>query len=164
MNADPAPITYQIKFLDAILHHSFAAPLPNEHEHEHTGLRANIQVNIYQNQVQALLQVEYILIIDEETHEGYGLNFGILGSLEAPKEMPQEELADYAKIYSLSFLWPYAREYSSSLIRRMSINAVPLPIINPQTMTKMMVDEGLVQVDILDNRPSRNTTTGVNER
>lgn len=141
---------YAVQLLDAILHHSFAAPLPNAHEHEQTGIGIHIQVNVYQNQVQALLHVEYILITNQETRAGYGLNFGILGSLEAPTEMPQEELAHYAKIHSLAFLWPYAREYSSSLIRRMSINAPPLPIINPQTMTKQLVDDGLVKVDILD--------------
>lgn len=143
--------TYLVQFVDAILHNSFALTLPDGHNYTQTGLSANIQVVVHQQKVQALLQVEYILILNEETKAGYELNFGIMGSLKAEKDMPQAELAEYAKIYSLSFLWPYAREYSSSLIRRMSIDAPPLPIINPQTMTKMMVDEGLVQVDILDD-------------
>lgn len=155
MSRDPLPTeserTYQVQFVDAILHNSFAVALPDEHDYTQTGLSANIQVVVHRQKVQALLQVEYILILNEETKAGYGLNFGIMGSLQAEEDMPQAELGEYAKIYSLSFLWPYAREYSSSLIRRMSIDAPPLPIINPQTMTKMMVDEGLVQVDILDD-------------
>ena len=143
--------TYLVQFVDAILHNSFAVALPDDHNYSQTGLSANIQVVVHQHKVQALLQVEYILILNEKTKAGYELNFGILGSLQSEEAMPQAELAEYAKIYSLSFLWPYAREYSSSLIRRMSIDTPPLPIINPQTMTKMMVDEGLVQVNILDD-------------
>jgi len=141
--------TYQIQMLDAILHYSFAAQLPENHGHRQNALVTSIHVDVYQHQVQALLQVEYILIPDEESQTGYGLKFGILGSLQASENMPAEELGHYAKIHSLSFLWPYAREYSSDLIRRMSLNAPPLPIINPQTMTRALVEDGLIEVEIL---------------
>lgn len=147
---------YTVHFVDAILHHSFAAPLPDNHKHKHTELSINIQVNVYHHQVQALLHVDYVLITDEKTQTGYGLNFSILGKLKASDNMPQDELANYAKIHSLAFLWPYAREYNSDLIRRMSINAPSLPIINPQTMTKALVEEGLIELDILGNLPENN--------
>ncbi len=141
---------HEIQILDAILHHSFAAPLPEDHEHEETNLNISIQVSIHEQQAQAMLHVNYI-IIDDEINNGYSLGFGILGSFQAPAGMSQDILAEFSKVNSLSFLWPYAREYSSSLIRRMSINAPPLPIINPQTMTPILVENGLVQVDILDD-------------
>lgn len=139
---------HEIQILDAILYHSFAAPLPEDHDHEETGLDVNIQISIYEQQAQAMLHVDYI-IIDNETNSGYGLGFGILGSFQSPADMPVDILAEFAKVNSLSFLWPYAREYSSSLIRRMSINAPPLPVINPQTMTPLLMETGKIRIDIL---------------
>ena len=147
--------SYPIQILDAILHHSFAAPLPEDHDHKESKLNVHIQITIHKQQAQALLFIESI-IIDDQTNGGYGLRFGILGSFQAPEVVSQENLGEFAKMHSLSFLWPYAREYSSSLIRRMSINAPPLPIINPQTMTPKLIENELVKVQILTDDQEEN--------
>lgn len=146
----PVEKNYEIRFLDAILHHVVAGPLPPNHDKTHSNLEMTINVHIYQQQVQALLQITYILLANDDENSGYELQFGILGSLRAAPDMPETELAQYAKLHSLTFLWPYAREYTSDLIRRMAIDAPPLPIINPQVVTRMMVEEGHIEVEILD--------------
>lgn len=142
--------SYHIEFLDAILHHSFAAPLPQDDEDKSTNLSFNIEVSVHQKQIQVLLHLEYIIITDDEPFSGYGLKIGILGSLRASEDTPTEVLAEYGKVNSLTFLWPYAREYTSDLIRRMSIEADPLPIINPQIVTESLVEGGLITVEMLD--------------
>lgn len=141
---------YEIQFLDSILHYTFAGLLPDKHEYKETGINVSIDAQIFHHQVQALLQIEYILITDASAGIGYNLRFGIMGSLQASENMPDEELAHYAKIHSLTFLWPYAREYTSDLIRRMSIDAPTLPIINPQFATKSLVENSQVQVNIIE--------------
>jgi preprotein translocase subunit SecB len=50
-------------------------------------------------------------------------------------------------------LYPYAREYASDQFRRVGNHEVVLPIINPQVVTKQIVENNLVAVEIIKQKP-----------
>ncbi len=53
------------------------------------------------------------------------------------------------KMYTLTILYPYAREYASEQFRRAGNHNVVLPIINPQVVTQQMIEMNFVNVQII---------------
>ncbi len=85
--------------------------------------------------------------------EGLNLAFVLMGTFGTNKDMPQGEFADFVKQYTLTILWPYAREYASDQFRRSGCNEIVLPIINPQVVTEHIVENNLVDVKIIQPQP-----------
>jgi preprotein translocase subunit SecB len=56
-------------------------------------------------------------------------------------------------MYTLTILWPYAREYASDQFRRAGNHELVLPILNPQVVTQHIIEHDLVEVDILQSMP-----------
>jgi len=81
--------------------------------------------------------------------EGFQLRFVLMGTFEAHSEMSPEDLGEFVKMYTLSILWPYAREYATDQIRRAGGDIMVLPIINPQVVTEHIVENDLVEVEII---------------
>lgn len=79
---------------------------------------------------------------------GYSLNFTLMGVFTGDEETKAEILGDFARLYTLSILWPYAREYTSDQFQRAGESFDALPIINPQFLTESMIESGAVEVAI----------------
>jgi preprotein translocase subunit SecB len=72
----------------------------------------------------------------------------MLGVFTTENVVQPEALADFARMYTLSILWPYAREYTSDQLRRAGQPFESLPIINPQMITEKLIEGGLVKIEI----------------
>ena len=86
---------------------------------------------------------------------GFELSYVLMGVFSAQEDMPPAELGNFVKMYTLTILWPYAREFATDLFRRTGTEDIVLPIINPQVVTEHIVENNLVEVKILRKRPKR---------
>ncbi|RLD03500.1 MAG: hypothetical protein DRI32_07275 [Chloroflexi bacterium] len=96
------------------------------------------------------VQANYFIADGLDDVQGFRLLYVLMGTFNTQREMNPVELADFVKMYTLSILWPYAREYASDQLRRAGESQVILPIINPQTVTEHIVENNLVDVEIVD--------------
>jgi preprotein translocase subunit SecB len=95
------------------------------------------------------VQLKYIISRSSEETPGYNLNFVIMGHFKSQEDLSPEEFGDFAKQYSLSILWPYAREYASDQLRRTGEKDFLLPIINPKAITEQLLENDLIEVEIV---------------
>jgi preprotein translocase subunit SecB len=95
------------------------------------------------------VKINYFYKDDLEELEGLNLAFVLMGTFGTNQEMPQGDFAEFVKMYTLTILWPYAREYASDQFRRSGCNEIILPIINPQVVTEHIVENNLVDVKII---------------
>jgi preprotein translocase subunit SecB len=72
------------------------------------------------------------------------LEFVLAGFFSCTEEIVDFDLSDFARQYTLSILWPYAREYASDVFKRSGFPFPELPIINPQSVTDDLLRKGLV--------------------
>jgi preprotein translocase subunit SecB len=87
-----------------------------------------------------------------EEVNGYDLSFVLMGIFKSQDEkISPEDLGQFVKLYTLTILWPYAREYATDQLRRASIDDCILPIINPQIVTEHIITNNLVEVQIIKN-------------
>lgn len=80
---------------------------------------------------------------------GFNLAFVLMGTFSVQQEMTPEDLANFVKLYTVTILWPYAREFATNQFRRTGSDDVVLPIINPQVVTEHIVENNLVDVQII---------------
>lgn len=99
------------------------------------------------------VKINYFYKDNLEELEGFHLAYVLMGTFGTNKEMPQEEFADFVKKYTLTILWPYAREYASDQFRRAGSREIVLPIINPQVVTENIVENNLIDVEIIQPEP-----------
>jgi len=64
------------------------------------------------------VQAHYDIPDGLEGVQGFQLSYVLMGTFNAQEETSSVELADFVKMYTLSILWPYAREYASDQLRR----------------------------------------------
>ncbi len=99
------------------------------------------------------VKINYFCKSDQEELEGFNLAFVMLGVFRTTKKVPQAVFVDFIKSYTLTILWPYAREYTSDQFRRVGKHEAVLPIINPQVVTKNIIENNLVDVEIVRQKP-----------
>lgn len=80
---------------------------------------------------------------------GFNLAFVLMGTFSVQQEMTPEDLGHFVKMYTVTILWPYAREFATNQFRRTGSDDVVLPIINPQVVTEHIVENNLVEVQII---------------
>jgi preprotein translocase subunit SecB len=80
---------------------------------------------------------------------GFNLAFVLMGTFSTKQNITPEQLGDFIKMYTVTILWPYAREYSTDQFRRAGGHEVVLPIINPQVVTEHIIENDLVEVRIV---------------
>ena len=85
----------------------------------------------------------------------FELSFVLMGTFIAKQNMPSSDLANFVKMYTVTVLWPYAREYATDQFRRAGSGDIILPIINPQIVTEHIVENNLVEVQILREGPGK---------
>ncbi len=94
-------------------------------------------------------QVIHLSTDDTEERKGYFLRFGLLAKFTGDAQIDAEQMAGFVRLYTLSILWPYAREYAGDQLRRAGEDCLSLPIINPQMVTERLIEDELVQVEFI---------------
>jgi preprotein translocase subunit SecB len=92
------------------------------------------------------VQVKYLINSEQDDIKGYLLSFKLMATFLAGSDVKQTELGDFTKIFTLSILWPYAREYVSDQFRRAGLLFTTLPIINPQSITEQLIKDDLIKI------------------
>ena len=85
----------------------------------------------------------------------FKLGFVVMGTFSTQQNMLPADFGYFMKMNSVTILWPYAREYVTSQLRRTGSNDVVLPIINPQVVTKQIVENKLVDVQIIGKKKTK---------
>lgn len=86
---------------------------------------------------------------------GFNLSFVLMGTFSTEQDITPEQLGEFIKMYTVTILWPYAREYSTDQFRRAGGHEVVLPIINPQVVTEHIVENNLVEVQIIGKKKTK---------
>ena len=128
--------------------HSILEPLENYQELEVSQFLFKIGITVDRLTAFSHLHVQVSALSDTPDLSGCSLKFTLLGIFRAEEKMSQEALGDFARYYTLSILWPYAREYTADQLRRAGLPFNSLPIINPQIVTEQLIESNLVQVEI----------------
>jgi preprotein translocase subunit SecB len=81
--------------------------------------------------------------------EGFNLAYVMMGTFGTNDKIPQPEFVDFVRMYTLTILWPYAREYATDQFRRAGNDGAILPIINPQVVTQKIIEGNLIEVEIV---------------
>lgn len=76
------------------------------------------------------------------------LSFKLVGLFTADEGLSEEQIADFGQKYTLSIIWPYAREFAQYMFQRTGFQSECLPIINAQEVTKEMIEKGSIKVQI----------------
>lgn len=96
------------------------------------------------------MKVNYFFEDSDDELQGFNLSYVLMGTFSTESELKPEDFAHFIKMYTVSILWPYAREYASDQFRRAGNHEVVLPIINPQVVTQQIVENNLVEVEIIE--------------
>jgi len=122
-------------------------------------IKFKINILIRQNLILSQLSTHIIQLTEEKKEKPikFSLDFDIFGTFIADVGLKPSDLSEFAKLYSLSILWPYAREYASDQFRRVEFEFSSLPIINPQLVTKDLLNKKLIKVDYITDLYSKGT-------
>jgi preprotein translocase subunit SecB len=107
---------------------------------------------ISKNNLYSELNVRVINTISDDPYFAQILTFSIVGHFVKDDDVSDESFVDFGRDYSLSILWPYAREYANDVFQRTGVPCELLPIINAQTTTEEMVEAGKIKVEIEENQ------------
>jgi preprotein translocase subunit SecB len=97
------------------------------------------------------LEVKVNHFFKEQTDglQGFNLSYVLMGTFSTSAPLKPRDFAHFIKMNTVTILWPYAREYASDQFRRAGNHEIVLPIINPQVVTKQIVENNLVDVEII---------------
>ncbi len=149
----------RIQCADIKLVSSLLRPLDKEKDKAQKESRFIFKIKAYVRENIALsyldTQVVFVSSVEGEQLGGYWLRFSLLATFITNDDIKPEELGNFAKMYTLSILWPYAREYTGDQFRRVGASFDVLPIINPQVITEHMVNTGLIDVEIIQSNETQ---------
>ena len=113
-------------------------------------LHFSLSPGIYDHLLLSELKISIVNIFPENDKFAQVLSFSLVGVFISDENVKNEDLAEFGKYYSLSILWPYAREFSQDIFQRTGFSWDCLPIINPQDVTKKMIDNEEITVTFHD--------------
>lgn len=141
---------YHIQCDEVRLVSSLFHPLVEEEDiPDETSFSFEIKAFVQENEAISHLETQVIYFFADEAQGSdskYYLRFGLMVKFVGDEGISPEEMSDFSKLYTLSILWPYAREYVSDHFRRAGESYVSLPVINPQVVTEQLIEEDLVEV------------------
>lgn len=142
---------YQVQCAEVRLVSSVLKPLQESADLEGSRFVFKVEAYIQGNTALSHLHVQVISLEDETegARSGYDLRFTLLGVFIAEGDVQPEALGNFVRMYTLSILWPYAREYTADQLRRAGHLFDALPIINPQVVTEKLVEADLVEIKIM---------------
>jgi hypothetical protein len=145
---------YHIQCDEVRLVSSLFHPLVEEEDiPDETSFSFEIKAFVQENEAYSHLETQVIYFSagdSQDTASKYFLRFGLMVKFVGDEGILPEEMGDFSKLYTLSILWPYAREYVSDHFRRAGESYVSLPVINPQIVTEQLIEEDLVEVIFMD--------------
>jgi preprotein translocase subunit SecB len=145
---------FQVQCSDIRLISSLLQPVElQEEDHEPSRFVFKIDGSIEGKTAYSTLDVEVVSINDDEDGDihAYELRFLMLGVFTTETDIEPETFADFIRLYTLSILWPYAREYTSDQLRRAGQSFESLPIINPQMITEKLIEGGLIKINMISS-------------
>lgn len=101
---------------------------------------------VYDHLLLSELRVSIVNFIPENDKFAQLLTFSLVGVFTSGDNVTNEDLGEFGKYYSLSIIWPYAREFSQDIFQRTGFSWDCLPIINPRDVTMKMIDSGDITV------------------
>lgn len=140
-----------VQCVDVRLISSEFNPLIDEEAKPDQKIQFKIRAFIKENQ--AFSQLETRILFTPSNFEdisGFSLRFKLLVKFLADDNLPENELAEFVRFYTLTILWPYAREFASDQLRRAGYFKLILPIINPQIITKRLIEDELIEINCID--------------
>jgi len=110
-------------------------------------LDIGIEIDIHEDRFIPKLKIdaEFVTDLDAEKIK-HTLSFVLAGFFSITGVWDKTEMINSAKMFSLSILWPYAREYASDVFRRSGYRFPVLPIINAQEVTKQFIENDKINV------------------
>lgn len=146
---------YAVQCEDIRLLSSAFRPISASNENEKPpGFAFRIRAIVDGQTSYSYLEVQAIYAVSDDYADitGYELGFVLMGVFKSHDEnISPKDLGQFVKLYTITILWPYAREYATDQLRRAGINDVVLPIINPQIVTEHIVENNLVEVEIIQS-------------
>lgn len=113
-------------------------------------LDIDIEIDILENRfISRLKTVAHYVLRNIDPPLGQYLSFVIAGEFSCDGSQEKQQMIDVAKLYSLSILWPYAREYAGDVFRRSGFPFPILPIINPQDLTRQFIENDQIRINDL---------------
>lgn len=144
---------FHIQCDDIRLVSSLLRPLGEEAEqYDSSRFTFKISAAVQGSQAFSHLETQVIYRAADEAGEprGFHLRFGLLARFSGDEGIDPQEMGNFARLYTLSILWPYAREYAADQLRRAGEDCLSLPIINPQLVTERLIEDELVEVEMID--------------
>jgi len=112
----------------------------------------SIEADIYLDLIFSKLQVK--LLHQSATGQGefifQTIDYCLGGFFLAKTSVDVEQLEQFAKMYTLSILWPYAREFASNMMSRSGIPFPTLPIVNAQALTEVLNEKQKIKINKFD--------------
>lgn len=127
--------------------------LVDEKKETSTRFAFRVRVTIENNKAYSYLEVKVNYFFQDnkvDDLQGFNLSYVLMGTFSTSSNLKPEDFAQFMKMNTVTVLWPYAREYASDQFRRAGNHEVVLPIINPQVVTKHIVENNLVEVEIIE--------------
>lgn len=126
--------------------------LVDEKRDTSTRFAFRVRATVEEQKAFSYLEVKVNYFFKEELDglQGYNLSYVLMGTFTTEAPMLSQDFAHFIKMYTVSILWPYAREYASDQFRRAGNHDIVLPIINPQVVTEHIVENNLVEVEIIE--------------
>lgn len=117
-------------------------------EHTDTAkLDIGIEIDIHEDRFIPKLKIDAEFTSDSNGEKiKHTLSFLLAGLFTLDGEWEKLEMIESAKLYSLSILWPYAREYAGDVFRRTGYPFPILPIINAQEMTRQFIENDKISI------------------
>lgn len=128
--------------------------LANETKNSETRFAFRIRIMVDGKKSFSYLEVKVNYFFDDgpDDLQGYNLSFVLMATFSPGADVPQDAFIEFVKAYTLTILWPYAREYASDQFRRVGNHDIILPIINPQVVTEQIIENDLVKVEIIPQK------------
>ncbi len=124
---------------------SFNPVNPEEH-HDDPQVQFAIQPVVFDS-IKMISELKVCLLnLRVNKKVGFLLKFTIVAYFKSKGNTTKEQLGEFGQLYSLSILWPYAREFAQTMFARSGFSMPTLPVINPTSTTDDMLKQGLINV------------------
>lgn len=121
---------------------------------ENQKLKFSVHCSVFDKLLVSELRIKLYNLIPDSDQFAQSLSFTVVGLFTGEGDTSKSELGEFGKFASLTILWPYAREFSQSLLQRTGFPFECLPVINTQAMNEKMIQEKTISVDFPDEPTS----------
>lgn len=113
-------------------------------------LHFSLIARVFEKLLLSELNVQVVNFFPENNQFAQILTFSLVGVFTSGSDVTKDVLGDFGKSYTLSILWPYAREFSQDMFQRTGFTWECLPVINAQDTTMKMIENGEIKVEFQD--------------